>query len=66
MHTKTPSVTIQGNITAMRYQNDVIWSILFLHICANLGIMLARDYAICHADRSTKVMLVENNVQNLR
>jgi len=24
MHTKTPSVTIQVNITAMRYRNDII------------------------------------------
>jgi len=24
MHTKTQSVTIQGNITAMRYRNDVL------------------------------------------
>jgi len=28
--------------------------------------MLARDYASCHADRSTLVMRVANNVQNLR
>ena len=39
---------------------------LFFHIRANLGIMLARDYASCHADRSTLVMRVANNVQNLR
>ena len=36
-------ITIQGNITAIRYQNDVIRSILLLHIRANLGMMLARD-----------------------
>ena len=24
MHTKTPNLTIQGNITAMRYRNEVI------------------------------------------
>ena len=28
--------------------------------------MLARDYALCHADRSTLVMSVANNVQKLR
>jgi len=59
MHTKTPSVTIQGNITAMRYRNEVIRSVLFLHIRANLDMMLARDYALCYADRSTLVMVVE-------
>ena len=52
MHTKTTSVTIQGNVTAMRYWHDVIRSVLFLHIRANLGIKLARDYASCHVARS--------------
>ena len=41
-------------------------AILLLHIRAYLGMMLARDYASCHADRSTLVMLVANNVQTLR
>jgi len=59
MHTKTPSVTIQGNITAMRYRNEVIRSVLFLYIRANLDMMLERDYALCYADRSTLVMVVE-------
>jgi len=66
MHTKTPSVTIQGNITAMRYRNNVIRSVLLLHILANLGMMLARDYASCHAARNTLVMLEANNVQTFR
>ena len=62
---KTPIVTIQGNITAMRYRNDVIRSIL-LHIRAKLGMMLARNYASCHATRSRIVMIVANNVHKLR
>ena len=66
MHTKTPNVTIQWNIPEMRYRNDVIRSVLFLHIRVNLGMMLARDCASCHADRSTLVMRVANNVQKLR
>ena len=53
MNTKTPSVTIQGNITAKRSQNDVIRSVLLLHIRAKLGMMLARDYASCHVARHT-------------
>ena len=65
MHTKTPSVTIQGNITATRYRDDVIRLVL-LHIRAKLGMMLARDYASCHAARSTLVMSVANNMQKLR
>ena len=64
--TQTPSVTIQGNITAMRYRNAVILSVLLLHIRANLGMMLARDYASCHMARNTIVMLVANNMKNLR
>ena len=49
----------------MRYRNDVIQSVL-LHIRANFGMMLTRDYASCHAARSTLVMLLANNVQKLR
>ena len=37
----------------MRYRNDVIRLVFLLHICANLGMMLARDYASCHVARST-------------
>ena len=37
-----------------------------LHIRAYLGMMLAREYASCHAVRSTLVMIVANNVQTLR
>ena len=63
---KLPSVTIQGNITAMRYRNDVIRWVLLLHIRANLRIMLARNFASCHVARNTLVMLEANNVPNLR
>jgi len=66
MHTKTPSITIQGNITAMMYRNDVVRSVLLLHIRANLGMMLALDYASCHVARNTLVMLVANNGHNFR
>ena len=52
LHTKIPSVTIQGNITAMRYRNDVIRSVLL--------------HASCPAARSTLVMFVANNVQSRR
>ena len=34
------------------YRNYVIRSVLLLHIRAILGMRLARDYALCHADRS--------------
>jgi len=50
----------------MRYRNDVIRSVRLLHIRAYLGMMLARDYASCRVARSTLVMIVTNNVQNLR
>ena len=66
MHTQPPSVTIQGNITATRYRNDVIRSVLLLHIRAKLGMMLTGDYVSCHAARSTLVMFVANNMQKLR
>ena len=66
MHTKITRVTIQGNVTAMRYRNDVIRSVRLLHIRAYLGMMLARDYASCRVARSTLVMSVTNNVLNIR
>ena len=66
MHTKTPCVTIQRNITPMRYRNDVIRSVLLFHIRAHLGMMLPHDYASCHATTSTLVMRVANNVLTLR
>jgi len=62
LHTKTASVTVQGNIIAMRNWNDVIRSDLLLHIRSNLGMMLARDYALWHTARSPLVMLLANNV----
>ena len=52
MHTKTPSVTIQGNITANRYRTEVTRSVLLLHIHVKLGMMLAWDYASHHEVRS--------------
>ena len=64
MHTNTPSVTIQGNITAMRFRNDAIRWILLLHIRANLGMMLTLDNASCPAARSTLVKLVANTCKH--
>ena len=48
------------------YRNDVIPSVLLLHIRANLSMMLAWDYASCHVARSTLVMLVANIVRQLK
>ena len=64
--TQTKSVTIQGNITVMRYRTDVIRSVLLVHIRANLGMMLARDYASCQTVRSILLLFVENIVQQHR
>jgi len=50
----------------MRYRYDVIRSVLHLQIRANLGMVLARDYASCHAARITLVKRVANKVQTLR
>ena len=50
----------------MRYRNDVIRSIILLHIHVNLDMMLTRDYASCLAARSTLEMSAANNVQKLR
>ena len=66
MHTKTPIVPIQGNLNAMKYQNDVIRPVLLPHIRANRGMMLAQDNAPCHAARGTQAMLATNNVRTLQ
>ena len=65
MHTQMLSVTIQGNITVVRYRDDVIRLVLLLHIRASLGI-LAGDYTSCYAARTTLVMFVANNVHKPR
>ena len=63
--TRKKTIIIQGNLTAIKYRNDVIRSVL-LRIRANICMMLARDYASCHVARNTLVMLVANNVHKLR
>ena len=37
-----------------------------LHVRANPGMMLARDYVSCHVARDTLAMIVANNVNHLR
>ena len=61
MHTKTPIVTIQGNLTARKYQTDVLLPHLILHICGNRGMGLLQDNAHCHAARTTQNMLAAND-----
>ena len=63
---ETQIVAIQGNITATRYRNDVIRSVLLRHISANLCMMLSSHAVSCQAPRSTLVMFVANNMQKLR
>ena len=55
IHTKTACVTTLGNLTVMSYWNDIVGSFFLLHIRANFGIMLARDYTSCQAARCTLV-----------
>ena len=53
----------------MRNRNDFIRSVLLLlllHIRANLGMILARDYTSCHMARSTLVRRLANTMQQLR
>ena len=58
---KTPSV----NITAMRYQNDVMRSVL-PHILNILGKMLAQVYASCHAARSNACSPIDHLLDLLK
>jgi len=49
----------------MRYQNNVIQSVP-LHIRANHGMMLVREYTSCRLARSTLVMLSAKNSDGLQ
>ena len=49
----------------MRYRDDVTRSVLLLHIRANLGMMLVRDYESCHTARSTLEICVANNCKKI-
>ena len=55
---------LHRNVTAIRYRNDVIRSVL-LHIGANLGMMLVRDYESCHTARNTLEICVANNCKKI-
>lgn len=63
MHTKTPVVTIQGNLNAQKYQTDVLLPHLIPHIRANRGMGLMQDNAPCHAARTTQNLLATNNIR---
>lgn len=63
MHTKTPAVSVDGNLTARRYQDQIITPVLLPHFRANRGMMLAQDNAPCHTARATQGMLQLNQVR---
>ena len=45
MHTKTPIARLQGAVSAVRYQNDILPPLVIPHIRANRGMILAQDNA---------------------
>ena len=72
MNTKNPIVTIQGNLTARKYQTDVLIPHyqtdvliphLIPHVRANRRMALAQDNAPCHAARATQNLLAASNVR---
>lgn len=63
MNKKTPIVTIQDNLTARKYQTDVVLPFVIPHIRANRRMALAQDNAPCHAARATQALLAANNVR---
>ena len=65
MHTKTPIIRVQGRLTAMRYQNDIIRPVIIPHIAGNRGMILAQDNAPCHAARVNQQHLAANNIRVL-
>ena len=65
MHTKTPLVPIQGNLTSLRYQAEIVQPHIIPHVQANRGMQLAQDNAPCHVARGTMDMMTNNNVRVL-
>ena len=65
MHTKTPIVSLQGAVSAVRYQNDILPPLNIPHIRANRGMILAQDNAPCHSARTTQQLLRAYNVRLL-
>ena len=65
MHTKTQLVFVQGNLTARRFQDEIVQPVLVPHLQANRGMLLAQDNANCHVARTTQNMFVANGVRAL-
>ena len=57
LHTKTPPVMIDGNLTAIRYQNEVLRPILIPLFQRNCGMQLVQDGATAHTARTTMQLL---------
>ena len=65
MYTKTPIVRLQGAVNAVRYQNDILLSLIIPHIRANRGMILVQDNAPYHSARTTQQLLRANNIRLL-
>lgn len=65
MHTKTPFIRVITGLTARRYQDDILRSILVSHIMANRNMTLAQDNVPCYTARTTQQFLEVNNFRVL-
>lgn len=65
LHTKTPAITINGNLNAARYQNEIILPVVVPHLRANRGMSLLQDNAPAHSARGTLQMMERNRIRVL-
>lgn len=63
LHTKTPIVTVQGNLNAHKYQNDVLLAHAIPHLRTHRRMALAQDNAPCHSARTTQALLTASNIR---
>ena len=65
MHTKTPIALHQGTVNAIRYQNNILLSVVLPHIRLTRVMILAQDNAPCHSTHITQQLLRAYNIRLL-
>lgn len=65
LHTKTQAVIVNGNLNAVRYQNEILRPVAIPLLRANRGMRLMQDGAPCHTARATTQLLQDNRINVL-
>jgi hypothetical protein len=65
LDTKTQMVPIHQNLSAARYQNDILQPVAIPYITVNHGMVLMQDNSTPHTGRTTQQMLQGHNIRIL-